>query len=100
MNPPHEAGDALGAGEPPRWSWGEIAMLALIIAVGAFLRFYRIAEHSFWVDELFTIESVNGTGLAGTFDIPVNVVLDPAPAPTTEMPVRPWWHVLRPDRHD
>src|SRR2546421_9030385 len=87
-------------GEPPRWTWGEVAALSLILAVGGSLRFHRIAEHSFWIDEFFTMESVNGTSLAGTFAVPLNKVLEPAPRPTMMAPLRPWWNLLRPDGHD
>jgi uncharacterized membrane protein len=85
---------------PARWTWPEIAALSAILLVAALLRLHRIASHSFWTDELFTVQAVNGTGLSGTFDLPFNVVLNPAPSPTKMAPVHPWWYTLRADGHE
>jgi 4-amino-4-deoxy-L-arabinose transferase-like glycosyltransferase len=85
---------------PPRWTWPELAILALILVTAAFLRFYRIGQHSFWNDELYTVESVNGTTLAGTWAVPHDVILNPAPTPTQLSPAAPWWRILRPDPYD
>jgi hypothetical protein len=89
-----------GASPSPRWSIGEIVALACILVVGAVVRFHRIGGHSFWVDELFTVQAVNGKGLAGTYELPRDVILDPAPEPSAMRPIYPWWHILRPDLHD
>jgi uncharacterized membrane protein len=85
---------------PPRWSLAEVLALACILAVAAFVRFHRIGGHSFWLDELFTVQAVNGTGLAGTYELPRDIILDPAPQPSAMRPLHPWWRILRPDLHD
>jgi 4-amino-4-deoxy-L-arabinose transferase-like glycosyltransferase len=85
---------------PPRWTWPEIAGFWAILLVAALLRFDRISAHSFWTDELFTVQAVNGTGLSGTFGLPLNVVLNPAPTPTRMAPAQPWWCTLRVDGHE
>jgi uncharacterized membrane protein len=85
---------------PPPLAWRELAVLGVILAVGAAVRFHRIGQHSFWIDEFFTVEIVNGTGMAGTFLVSQDEVLEPAPDPTAMRPIRPWWHILRPDGQD
>jgi uncharacterized membrane protein len=85
---------------PPRWRAGEMILLSLILAVAACVRFYRIGAHSFWIDEFFTVEIVNGNGMAATFLVPQDRVLDPAPDPTAKRPIRPWWHIVWPDGQD
>jgi 4-amino-4-deoxy-L-arabinose transferase-like glycosyltransferase len=89
-----------GVSPPRRWSLAEIIALACILAVAAFVRFHRIGGHSFWLDELFTVQAVNGTGLAGTYELPRDTILDPAPQPSAMRPLHPWWRILRPDVHD
>jgi hypothetical protein len=89
-----------GPMQPPRWSIGEVFVLVCILAIGTAVRFHRIGGHSFWVDELFTVQAVNGTGLAGTYEVPRDTVLDPAPQPSAMRPMYPWWRILRPDLHD
>jgi uncharacterized membrane protein len=93
-------GAAADTHSPPRWTWPELAILALILTTAAFLRFHRIGQHCFWNDELYTVESVNGTTLAGTWAVPHDVILDPAPTPTQLSPAAPWWRILRPDPYD
>jgi hypothetical protein len=88
------------ASPPPRWSLAEVLALACILAVAALVRFHRIGGHSFWLDELFTVQAVNGTGLAGTYELPRDTILDPAPQPSAMRPLRPWWRILCPDPHD
>jgi uncharacterized membrane protein len=85
---------------PPQWRLAEIILLSLILAVAASLRFHRIGVHSFWIDEFFTVEIVNGSGMAATFLVPHDKVLDPAPDPTAMRPISPWWHILWPDGQD
>jgi 4-amino-4-deoxy-L-arabinose transferase-like glycosyltransferase len=86
--------------QPSPRTWHEIAVLFAILVTAGVLRFYRITANSFWTDELFTVQSTSGVGLGATLDLPVNVVLDPAPVPTAMGPLRPWWHTLQPDGHD
>src|SRR5690349_14639371 len=74
--------------QPPPWRSSEILLLALIVLIGGIVRFHHISTHSFWIDEFFTVEIVNGTGMAGSFLVPQNIVLDPPPDPTAMRPVR------------
>ena len=43
------------ASEIPSQPWFEYALLFVITLVAAALRFYKLGEWSFWIDELYTI---------------------------------------------
>ena len=50
----------------------------MLIVAAAVARFYSISAESFWVDEIFTLETSAGNGLAPN-RLPTGVWLDPAP---------------------
>jgi mannosyltransferase len=69
------AAAAPSAGPPPRAS-GELLWLAGIVAAPAALRFVALGRQSFWLDESFTVDLVNGSfgdmlsGVASTESTP------------------------------
>src|SRR5439155_23645143 len=58
--------------------------VAAILIIAAIARFWSIGRESYWIDELFTLETSAGNGLAHE-DIPAGQWLDPAPPATTDL---------------
>src|SRR2546423_14003335 len=73
--------------------------LALILVLAAILRFHHIGERAFWMDELFSLESIIGGNVGAYAEFPRNAI---APAPSFTHPVKlvPWWRLLRPAPQD
>lgn len=42
-------------------TWQMYAILLLVTAAGAFLRFWRIDNQSYWIDEYYTVNRINGS---------------------------------------
>jgi dolichyl-phosphate-mannose-protein mannosyltransferase len=81
----------LAAPPPARTRWFHWIILAILLAVGAGLRFHGIARESEWPDEFWGIYLATGRGDAA-FDLPRGVILDPPPA-VGMTGAAPWWHI-------
>lgn len=68
--------------------WG----LILILMIGAALRLYAMESTSLWLDEIWSVELASGRDNAH-LHLPVNVLLDPAPALTAPAGAAPWWKI-------
>jgi uncharacterized membrane protein len=70
----------------------QFALLILILAVAAFVRFYRIGTPSLWSDELWSIEMAMGHGSVHDA-FPDGVVRFDQPIPTNLAAAAPWWDI-------
>jgi uncharacterized membrane protein len=60
-------------------SWGRTGLaLVVILAAGAFLRFFRIERQSLWSDEIYGIYMASGRG-GQVLTLPTGRMLDPPP---------------------
>src|SRR5438270_12566533 len=65
-------------------------LLGLILLLAGSLRCWRLGRQSFWIDELFTLESMFGHNYAH-LALPRNVPIWPATAYTDPRQAMPWW---------
>src|SRR5580658_4806748 len=79
--------------EPPSPTRRQSVLLFLILAVAAFVRFYRIAAPSLWMDEIWSIEMAMGDGSAHDH-LPPNVIRYDQPDLTGLGQAAPWWSVV------
>ena len=77
---------------PPPPTRRQFAVLILILAVAAFVRFYRIGTPSLWSDELWSIEMAMGHGSVHDA-FPDGVVRFDQPIPTNLASAAPWWDI-------
>jgi hypothetical protein len=80
-----------------RYEW---ILLGLILAFAAALRIHNVGRKCFWIDELFTLESITQGNVAAYISQPWNKVISPAPRLTHPDTLIPWWRLLRPDPQD
>jgi hypothetical protein len=73
---------------PSRAGW----VLAAILCVGAFLRFYQIASTSMWMDEIWSIEMSLGRGSVHDH-LPTGVIQTSQVELTSLSDAQPWWHI-------
>jgi uncharacterized membrane protein len=68
------------------------AILAVLLAVGAGLRFHQITKVGLWPDEFWSsVHLATGRGTT-LFDLPAGVLFNPPP-PTLFQNAPPWWHI-------
>src|SRR5580658_4312834 len=79
--------------EPPSPTRRQSVLLFLILAVAAFVRFYRIAAPSLWMDEIWSIEMAMGRGSAHD-NLPTDVIRTDQPNFTSPAEAAPWWSIL------
>jgi uncharacterized membrane protein len=67
-------------------------VLLIILAIAGGLRLYHLGDQCFWVDELLTMEVLNGRGHQNLY-LPRNVLMDHPPPLTDARVAAPWWHI-------
>jgi uncharacterized membrane protein len=77
--------------EASRRGTAAVALL-IILAIAAGLRLYHLGDQCFWVDELLTMEVINGRGHQNLY-LPRNVLMDHPPSLTDPRFAAPWWHI-------
>jgi uncharacterized membrane protein len=65
-------------------------LFGLILLLAALLRFWHLGHASFWVDEMYSVESTMGRGFAHRA-LPLDAVIDPMPAVFDSAHAAPWW---------
>ncbi len=70
----------------------QIFILAIILIVGAFIRFYQISGPSLWMDEIVSIELAMGHGTAHDFFSDA-VIRNDQPDPLALASAAPWWDI-------
>jgi 4-amino-4-deoxy-L-arabinose transferase-like glycosyltransferase len=75
-------------------------LLGLILALAAALRIHDLGRKCFWIDELFTLESITQGNVAAYITQPWNTMISPAPRLTHPGELIPWWRLLRADPQD
>jgi hypothetical protein len=76
--------------KPPRISpW---ILLGLVLLLAAGLRCRHLGHESFWLDEVFSVESTMGRGFAHRL-LPTNTLIDPALSFTDPAHSEPWWKI-------
>jgi uncharacterized membrane protein len=73
-------------------SRGQLAILAVILLLSAYLRFNQIAAPSLWMDEIWSVEMAMGHGSAHDH-LPPNVIRDDQPDLTSPTQSAPWWNI-------
>src|SRR5262245_46699897 len=81
----------------PRYEW---ILLGLILVLAAALRIHDLGHKCFWIDELFTLESITQGNVAAYLSQPWNTIISPPPRFTHPHELIPWWQLLRPDPQD
>jgi uncharacterized membrane protein len=71
----------------------QLAILALILLLAAFLRFDRITQPSLWMDEIWSVEMAMGRGSVHDH-LPPNIVRADQVDLTSLQSSDPWWHIL------
>src|SRR4051794_25686853 len=71
------------------WAW---AVLALILIVGAVLRFGLLSNQTYELDEFWHAELSTGRGSAHNH-VPINQIFTPAPKVTGLNDAPPWWRI-------
>jgi hypothetical protein len=74
-------------------SRGQLAILAAILLVAAYLRFNQIAAPSLWMDEIWSVEMAMGHGSAHDH-LPPSAIHYDQPDPTGLAQAAPWWSVV------
>lgn len=64
-------------------------LFGLIFLLAALLRFWHLGRASFWVDEMYSVESTIGHGFAHRA-LPLDTVIDPMPAVFDPAHAAPW----------
>lgn len=77
---------------PPPVTPRQFIALILILAVAGWLRFYRIAQPSLWMDELITVELTMGHRTAHDF-YPDSIIRTDQPDSLSLASAAPWWHI-------
>jgi hypothetical protein len=73
-------------------SRANLAILAAVLFLAGFLRFYHIAGPSLWMDELWSVEMAMGHGSLHDH-LPPNVIHHDQPLPTGIDNAAPWWSI-------
>jgi uncharacterized membrane protein len=77
---------------PTRLRWFHWVLLAVLLALGAALRFHDLTKTSLWPDEFWSsVHLATGRGTA-LFDLPIGVLFTPPPQ-TLFQNAPPWWHI-------
>ena len=71
------------------WPW---ILIALILLLAARLRTWQLGRESFWLDEVFSVESAMGRGFAHRL-LPTNTLIERVPAFTDPARAAPWWNI-------
>ena len=72
--------------------WVPLALLGVILLAAGALRFHRLTEDSFWLDELYSLASSTGR-YPDMSPLQVGQVTKPWPNFTSLEEARPWWYV-------
>jgi uncharacterized membrane protein len=67
-------------------------ILVAILGIALTLRLYRLGEQCYWVDELLTMEVINGRGHQNLY-LPRNVLMQHPPSLTDPKAAAPWWTI-------
>jgi hypothetical protein len=82
------------APKPQWWQHARVplALLGLILLIAGALRFHRLTEDSFWLDELYSLASSTGR-YPDMSPLQVGQITTPWPNFTSLEEARPWWYV-------
>ena len=76
----------------PHTTRRQLVVLGLVLAVGAFVRFYHISASSLWLDEIWSIEMARGHGSQHDL-LPDGIIHTDQPDLTGLANAAPWWKI-------
>ncbi|HEX4054333.1 MAG TPA: glycosyltransferase family 39 protein [Tepidisphaeraceae bacterium] len=76
----------------PHTTRRQLVVLGLVLAVGAFVRFYHISASSLWLDEIWSIEMARGQGSLHDL-LPDGIIHTDQPDLTGLANAAPWWKI-------